>query len=99
MVLSASPSIAGLRVIAPSAEGGSAMPPAAMRSFSRAAMPPAMSCEGATPITPMNGAPGMRTPGISSQTAPPACCSHLAQKGSLKTSRRKPKPGRERVKP
>ena len=34
MVRSASPSIAGLPVIAPSADGGSAMPPAAIRSFS-----------------------------------------------------------------
>jgi hypothetical protein len=41
----------------------------------------------------MNGAPGMRTPGICAEVAQPSLIRQCARKGSVITSRRKPRPG------
>src|SRR6185312_9182794 len=44
--------------------------------------------------TPMKGAPGMRTFGICSEVAQPSLIFQCTRKGSVMTSRRKPRPGR-----
>ena len=41
----------------------------------------------------MNGAPGMRTPGICSEVAQPSLSCQCTRNGSVMTSRRKPRPG------
>ena len=84
---------------APAASGGITMPPLASRLASRATMRCSSSCDGATPITPMKGAPGMRTPGSCGDTAKPFAISQCTRKGVVKRSRRKPKPGMIMVKP
>jgi hypothetical protein len=48
------------------------MPPRVMRSLSRLAHARTCAAEGATPETPMNGAPGMRTPGSLAEVAQPS---------------------------
>ncbi len=44
-------------------------------------------------MVPMNGDPGMRTPGMSAEVAQPSAMSQLTLNGCGNTSRRKPKPG------
>src|SRR5215510_11352127 len=60
-----SPSVAaGPRLgTAPVASGGKTKPPRASSSFSRFVHACTCASDGATPDTPMNDAPGMRTPG------------------------------------
>ena len=88
--LAAIGSVAGT---APCALGGRTAPPRRNRSSSRAPSCASSCREGATPITPINGAPGMRTPGRSGDTAKPSAIDHLIRKGAEKKSRKKPKPG------
>jgi len=44
-------------------------------------------------MVPMNGAPGTRTPGRSSEEAQPSAIDQRTMNGSGNWSRRKPKPG------
>ena len=99
MVRIALPAMASAVGTAPAASGGITMPPRPSSSASRATMRCRSSCEGATPITPMNGAPGMRTPGSCGDWAKPLAISQCTRKGVVKRSRRKPKPGMIMVKP
>ena len=48
---------------------------------------------GATADTPMNGAPGMRTPGSCADVAQLSLICQCTRNGSVITSRRKPRPG------
>ena len=48
------------------------MPPRDISSFSRAVHDRTCAADGATPETPMNGAPGMRTPGSFGDVAQPS---------------------------
>ena len=75
------------------------MPPLSITRCSRAVHAASASAEGATAETPMNGAPGMRTPGISADVAHPSCISQCTRNGSVMTSRRKPSPGMIALKP
>ena len=50
-------------------------------------------------MVPMNGEPGMRTPGRSAEVAQPSAMSQLTLNGSGNSSRRKPNPGTCTVKP
>ena len=47
----------------------------------------------------MNGADGMRTPGIAGDVAQPSAMVQWTRNGVVKTSRRKPSPGRMHEKP
>jgi hypothetical protein len=48
---------------------------------------------GARPMVPMNGEPGMRTPGRPAEVAQPSAMSQLTLNGSGNASRRNPNPG------
>ena len=49
------------------------------------------------PETPMNGAPGMRTPGICAEVAQPSAIRQCTRNGSVITSRRKPEARHDRA--
>src|SRR3984893_1152445 len=78
---------------APAGSGGRANPPLSMTRCSRAVHSASFSTEGATADTPMNGAPGMRTPGICAEVAQLSAIRQCTRNGSVITSRRKPSPG------
>ena len=78
---------------APVASGGKTMPPRDISSFSRAVHARSWAADGATPETPMNGAPGMRTPGSFGDVAQPSRICQWTRYGVVNTSRRKPSPG------
>src|SRR5438094_9715231 len=84
--------------IAPPASGGKTTLPVAIASFSRFVHSLNLSLEGATPDTPMKGAPGMRTPGSWSEVAKLFSIFHLTMNGVKKTSGRNPNPGTIQVK-
>ena len=64
-----------------------------MTRCSRAVHSASFAADGATADTPMNGAPGMRTPGICAEVAQPSAICQCTRNGSVITSRRKPSPG------
>ena len=83
---------------APSGSGGRAKPFRDATSASRRAQASTCARDGATPETPMNGAPGMRTPGSCGDVAQPSAMVQWMRKGVVMTSRRKPRPGMMAVK-
>jgi hypothetical protein len=99
IVRKASLAIGSVASTAPCALGGRTAPPRRNKSSSRAANWASSAREGATPITPINGLPGMRTSGRSGDTANPPSMVHLIRNGVGKKSRRKPNPGTTVVKP
>ena len=74
------------------------MPPRASRSASRRVHASSCARDGATPDTPMNEAPGMRTPRSWREVAQPSAISQWTRKGMVMMSRRKPRPGMMAVK-
>ena len=84
---------------ASNSSGGSTNPPRSRSSFSRFPIVSINPREGASPIVPGNGAPLMRTRGRSGESAKPSAIRQRTRNGSLKTSRRKPKPGIWQVNP
>ena len=69
------------------------MPPRSANAASRLITAFLNASDGATPIIPINGAPGIRTPGRLDETAQSPSISQCVIKGSSKISRRKPNPG------
>ena len=59
-----------------------------MRSASRFVHASICAAVGATPDMPMNGAPGMRTPGISFEVAQPSAIDQCTRNGVVNRSRR-----------
>src|SRR6266487_663738 len=98
MVRSPSVAVVPVEGIAPPASGGKTTLPVAIASFSRFVHSFNLSFEGATPDTPMKGAPGMRTPGSCSEVAKLFSIFHFTMNGVEKTSGRNPNPGTMQVK-
>src|SRR5262249_29904082 len=73
--------------------GGGATPRGAGAGPARRVHASSWACEGATPLTPMNGAPGMRTPGSWGDVAHPSARVQWTRNGVVIRSRRKPRPG------
>ncbi len=84
---------------ASSAVGSLVSAPVEASAASRRSASANSSCEGATPTTPANGAPGIATPGTCSERAIPSRSSQWARKGSVNRSPRKPEPGQMPVHP
>jgi hypothetical protein len=93
MVRNASSAIAGSDGTADAGDGGRTNPPRSSAACSRAAVRRSASRPGGNPIVPMNGAPGIRTPGRSSEIAHPSAIVQRTMYGSGNTSRRNPNPG------
>jgi hypothetical protein len=92
-VRSASAAIAGSAGTASVGSGGSTKPPRSSAACSRAMVASSRRRSGASPMVPMKGAPGTRTPGRSSEVAQPPAIAHRTMNGSGNWSRRKPNPG------
>ena len=79
---------------APAASGGSTRPPRLEHALlARGPRGQLLARRAPPPITPMNGAPGMRTPGSCAEVAQPSAICQCTRNGSVMRSRRKPSPG------
>ena len=99
MVRSASAAIRGSAGTADAGDGGSTSPPRSSRACSLAMVAGSSSRPGGSPIVPMNGEPGMRTPGRPADAAQPSAISQSTLNGSGNSSRKNPNPGSCTVNP
>ena len=79
--------------------GGRANPLCDATAASRLVQASSCAREGATPLTPMKGAAGMRTPGTWRDVAPPSPSVQCTRNGVVITSRRNPRFGMIALKP
>src|SRR3990172_5324385 len=84
---------------APRASGSTTSSPRSVIARSRREISSNSSCDGATPIVPTNGDPGIRTRGRSGEVAQPSASSHRTRNGSGNSSARNPNPGISAVYP